>query len=255
MLTPWLVFFCSKGGVSAKPEIKVFQEVEKVASEDLFFWRLKDRPKNQRLFTLQKKEGFEEKSLGSTVFTSFVLRSPHDSARNFLKTLCLLQLLEFLQVKLNIFCMVFLRLSHRQCCFIQPQCDNAVHTNIPRKKTMPITISGKSKHVICKGSPCSGVAQGKCHLKKNWLYFDTVYVKKQTNQTKNKTSDWFSGIFRNPKKPSISESSSCEFCLPFELMQIYRWTFWWLRHAFQIHSDEAHLRQHQIQTLVFKGPL
>lgn len=166
MLTPWLVFFCSKGGVSAKPEIKVFQEVEKVASEDLFFWRLKDRPKNQRLFTLQKKEGFEEKSLGSTVFTSFVLRSPHDSARNFLKTLCLLQLLEFLQVKLNIFCMVFLRLSHRQCCFIQPQCDNAVHTNIPRKKTMPITISGKSKHVICKGSPCSGVAQGKCHLKK-----------------------------------------------------------------------------------------
>ena len=100
-----------------------------------------------------------------------------------------------------------------------------------------------------------GCCSGKMPLKKNWLYFDTVYVKKQTNQTKNKKSDWFSGIFRNPKKPSISESSSCEFCLPFELMQIYRWTFWWLRHAFQIHSDEAHLRQHQIQTLVFKGPL
>lgn len=101
-----------------KRQWRVFQEVEG--------WL----PTNQQLLDPAKKVGFEEKSLGSTVFHQFFVEIPHDSARNFLKTLYLLQLLEFLQVKVKIFCIVFLRLSCGQCCFIQPQWDNAAHTNI-----------------------------------------------------------------------------------------------------------------------------
>ena len=245
MLTPWLVFFSFKRWCSGQTQMDRtgnpgFSRKLRGGFRRLFFWRLKNRPKNQRLFTLQKKEGFEEKSLGCPSFHQFCV----DSARNFLKTLCLLQLLEFLQVKLKMFCMVFLRLSHRQCCFIQPYCDNAVHTNIQWKKQ--ILSPSQWDQNMWQRISMFGWFRENAALKN-----DSFLTRYTFQKTKIRLLFW---NLKKPKKPSISESCSCscEFCLP--RTNAIRWT---------INGWETPLRytvikpiwQHQIQTSVFKGPL